>query len=133
MSIVVKGALFVIVAACIAAIMLRRTRGSSADPEITGSVTSEHGEIAALDALRKAGNDVTKPTEVTYYLDFPDADSAKRAADAVHWWGSQVEGRENGEHYSEHVAQHRARIPAALAHFPLPLRASSPSQSQCDS
>ena len=84
MSIVVKGALFVIVAACIAAIMLRRTRGSSADPEITGSVTSEHGEIAALDALRKAGHDVTKPTEVTYYLDFPDADSAKRAADAVH-------------------------------------------------
>lgn len=83
MSTIVKGALFVIIAACIAAVMLRRTRGSSADPEITGTVTSEHGEIAALDALRKAGNDVSKPTEVTYYLVFPDAAAGKRAADAA--------------------------------------------------
>ena len=84
MGIIVKGALFVIVAACIAAVVLRRTRGSSADPEVTGSVTSEHGEMAALDALRKAGNDVSKPTEVTYYLVFPNAADAQRAADAAH-------------------------------------------------
>jgi len=84
MSIIVKGALFVIVAACIAAIVLRRTHGTTADPEVTGTVTSEHGEIAALDALRQAGNDLSKPSEVTYYLVFPDAAAAKRAGDGAH-------------------------------------------------
>jgi hypothetical protein len=69
--------------ACVAAIVLRRSRDATADPEVTGSVTSEHGEIAALAALRKAGNDPAKRSEITYYLDFPNGASADRAADSV--------------------------------------------------
>lgn len=83
MNLFIKGSLFVIVVACIAAIVLRRARGSSASPEITGSVTSEKGELPALEALRDAGTDLAKPTEISYYLVFPDSASAGRAADSV--------------------------------------------------
>jgi hypothetical protein len=83
MSLILKASLFIVIAACIAAIVLKRSRGAIADPELTGSVTSAIGEVQALDALRKAGNDVTKPTEVTYYLVFPNDASARRAADSV--------------------------------------------------
>ena len=100
MSIAIRGALFVVLAACVAMIMLRRTTASSADPAVSGSVSSEKGEVQALDALRKAGNDATKPTEVTYYLYFPDGAAAQRAADSVetsHFSADVLPSRGGGE------------------------------------
>jgi len=83
MNLFLKGSLVVILVACMAAVVLRRTRGSSASPELTGTVTSEKGELSALEALRKAGTDLSKPTEVSYFLVFTDSASAGRAADSV--------------------------------------------------
>jgi hypothetical protein len=100
MSIALRGALFVVLCACVAAIMLRRTSVSSFDPAVTGSVSSEKGEVQALDALRKAGNDVTKPTEVTYYLYFPSGEAAQRAADSAktsHFSADVLSSRGGGE------------------------------------
>lgn len=47
-------------------------------------IGSVEGDAQVLQALREAGADLTKETEVNFYLYFPTRDSAVRAAESHH-------------------------------------------------
>ncbi len=108
MSIAVRGALFIILVACVAAIVLRRPSAStdangwvkSGDGKLTMLVPGKssppigsiEGDLQVLAQLRKAGADLTKPTEVNYYMYFPDSVTADHAADSTRTltWEAEV-------------------------------------------
>ena len=93
MSIALKGALFVILVACVAAVVLRRNRAVTVS-KLAGPIGSEAGDMQVLQQLREAGADLTKATEVNYYMYFPDSATAARAADSVRAFGFEAEVRD---------------------------------------
>jgi hypothetical protein len=92
MSIALKGALLVAIIACVAAIVLRRTRAVTVS-KLAGPIGSEAGDLQVLQQLRAAGADLTKATEVDYYMYFADSATAARAADSVRAAGFEGEVR----------------------------------------
>lgn len=93
MSIAGRGALFIVLVACVAAIVLRRPSASTSNDDW---VSSDKGEIPALDRLEKSGVDLSKPTEINYYLYFSDSVTAAKAADsarAAKWEAEVLRGR----------------------------------------
>ncbi|MDQ2766019.1 MAG: ribonuclease E inhibitor RraB [Gemmatimonadota bacterium] len=92
MSTALKGALFVILIACVAAVVLRRTHFTNVSHQ-AGPIGSAAGGLQVLQQLREAGADLTKPTEVNYYLYFSDSGTAARAADSVRAFGFEAEVR----------------------------------------
>jgi hypothetical protein len=92
MSIALKSALLVLLVACVAAIMLRRDR--FVNVPIAGSMNAPASDKQVLQQLRKAGADLTKATEVNYYLYFPDSVTASHAADSARAFGFDAEVRD---------------------------------------
>ncbi|HEV7704483.1 MAG TPA: ribonuclease E inhibitor RraB [Gemmatimonadaceae bacterium] len=92
MSIAIKGALVVILIACVAAIVLRRNRAITVS-KMAGPIGSEAGDLQVLQQMRGAGADLTKATEVNYYMYFADSTTAARAADSVRASGFEAEVR----------------------------------------
>lgn len=84
-----RAALLIIVLACAAVIAWRHTQASGDSGEW---VRSEHGDTQALAQLQKTGADLSKATEVNYYLYFPDSITAERAADSARaaTWEAEV-------------------------------------------
>ena len=66
-------------------IALRRRSDASSAPSARPAATAGDPEAdrATLAALRQAGADLTKPTEVNFYLYFPSREVAERAADTA--------------------------------------------------
>jgi hypothetical protein len=93
MSIALKGALVVILIACVAAFMLRRNRDVMV-ASLAGPIGSEAGDLQVLQQLRNAGADLTKATEVNYYMYFADSATAARAADSSRAFGFDAEVRD---------------------------------------
>lgn len=89
MSVLGKGLLLVILIACLAAIVLRRTGASAV---VDDGLAADQLDLQLLAKARKAGADLSKPAEVSYYLYFPDSASAARAAGAIRTadWETEV-------------------------------------------
>jgi hypothetical protein len=71
---------FLVVAAGLALFAWRRPRPAASAPLAIGSAAADSETLAAL---RAAGADLTKATEVNYYLYFPTQAQAERAADSA--------------------------------------------------
>lgn len=91
MSIALKGTLVVILIAGVAAVVLRRDR--FVNVPITGPMDSPTSDKQVLQQLENAGADLTKATEVNYYMYFPDSVTAARAADSARVFGFEAEVR----------------------------------------
>jgi hypothetical protein len=61
----------------------RRRRSSTATLIRPVAVGTAEGDRATLEALRDAGADLARPTEVNFYLYFPTREAATRAASEV--------------------------------------------------
>ena len=72
-------ALLVLVVVIAAVLYSRRSRRAAA----TAPIGSAEADAQTLLALRNAGADLTKPTEVRFYLYFPTPDGAARAANSA--------------------------------------------------
>jgi hypothetical protein len=93
MSIAFKGTLLVILIACVAALVLRRNRAVKV-ASLAGPIGSEAGDLQVLLKLHDAGADLTKATEVNYYMYFADSATAARAADSSRAFGFDAEVRD---------------------------------------
>jgi hypothetical protein len=69
------------VAIVLLAIRSNRGRTELATYPLPGSIGSETGDRATLDQLQKAGGDLSKPTEVLFYLSFETRGLAEKAAE----------------------------------------------------
>ena len=69
-----------VVIAALALVRFTRRSGAAA---MTAPIGSGEADAQTLLALRNAGADLTKPTEVNFYLYFPTREAAERAADSA--------------------------------------------------
>ena len=74
-------ALWIALTAAVATFLARRGRRTKSPAEAVPAVGTAEADAATLRALRDAGADLTKETEVNFYLYFPTREAAQRAAE----------------------------------------------------
>lgn len=74
-------ALWIALTGAVAALLARRAQRAKSPETAAAVVGTPEADAATLRALRDAGADLTKETEVNFYLYFPTREAAERAAE----------------------------------------------------